>query len=129
MLNNENHQYKYYYLRDNSGNICQYTDGYDEQFPHAIGTDEEIVRTHDGSLKLASEVNADVEELHNEVCRLIAKIDELQKKLSETDWYVLRLTDVGKPIPENVIVERASARYSISIYRNEIDNILALLRE
>lgn len=30
--------------------------------------------------------------------------------LALTDWYVLRLVETGKPIPEEVVIKRAEAR-------------------
>ena len=33
--------------------------------------------------------------------------------LSSTDWYVTRLTEIGTPIPEEIIQKRKDARDSI----------------
>jgi hypothetical protein len=33
--------------------------------------------------------------------------------LQETDWYVIRMTETGEPIPKDVLVKRKEARGSV----------------
>nr|BFD39992.1 hypothetical protein FFPRI1PSEUD_14910 [Pseudomonas sp. FFPRI_1] len=39
---------------------------------------------------------------------------EALKYLSDTDWYVMRLVETGKAIPEDIAAKRAEARTTIS---------------
>ena len=38
------------------------------------------------------------------------KVEEAQAILTETDWYVVRQLETGKPIPKNIATKRAKAR-------------------
>lgn len=42
------------------------------------------------------------------------KTREALKYLSDTDWYVMRLVEIGKVIPEDIAAKRAEARTTIS---------------
>ncbi|ROM30182.1 hypothetical protein BK645_14795 [Pseudomonas protegens] len=42
------------------------------------------------------------------------KTREALKYLSDTDWYVMRLVEIGKAIPEDIAAKRAEARTTIS---------------
>lgn len=58
-----------------------------------------------------------------EVCRNLTgwpfwekRLDESEKALkylAETDWYVVRFAETGKPIPEDILAARAAAREKI----------------
>jgi len=39
---------------------------------------------------------------------------EARRYLAETDWMVIRATETGKPVPEDVIAARAAARKIIT---------------
>lgn len=54
---------------------------------------------------------------------LEAEIENLKKDLAETDWYVVRLVERGKPIPEEVLEERQGKRDKINELRGEIATI------
>lgn len=41
------------------------------------------------------------------------KAQEARAYLASTDWYVMRLVETGKPIPEDVAFKRAETRLSI----------------
>lgn len=56
------------------------------------------------------------------------EIQTYQNYLDETDWYVIRYTENGKEIPEEVKTKREEAREKISELREEI-NILASTNE
>ena len=47
------------------------------------------------------------------------RIDELQKYLDETDWYVVRFAETGVAVPEDVKAERQAAREEISRLRED----------
>lgn len=47
------------------------------------------------------------------------QITELQKYLNETDWYVVRFSETGVEIPEEVKQKRQEAREKISVLRKE----------
>lgn len=50
------------------------------------------------------------------------RIAELQNRLNETDWYVVRFAETGVEIPDNIKAERQSAREEISRLRGDNDN-------
>lgn len=52
------------------------------------------------------------------------KIDELQKYLNSTDWYVTRFAETGVEIPEDVKEKRAEARKEIDRLRELKDEEL-----
>lgn len=39
--------------------------------------------------------------------------------LAETDWYITRLTETGKPVPASILKKRATARETISAIDGE----------
>jgi len=41
-------------------------------------------------------------------------IAEARRYLAETDWMVIRASETGKPVPEDVIAARAAARKIIT---------------
>lgn len=47
----------------------------------------------------------------------LAKIEELEAYLAETDWYVIRFADTGEAIPEEIKTKRRDARDEISRLR------------
>lgn len=49
-----------------------------------------------------------------------SRIMELQTYLSSTDWYAIRYSDSGEPMPEEVRVKRAEARLEISQLRGSM---------
>ena len=49
------------------------------------------------------------------------KINELQKYLNETDWYVARKSETGKEIPSEILKAREEARKEISRLRGDTD--------
>ncbi len=54
------------------------------------------------------------------------EIDQLQDYLKKTDWYTTRFSETGKPIPEEISVERQTTRIRISELRvaiKESENI------
>ena len=51
------------------------------------------------------------------------EIQKYQSYLNETDWYVYRAMDSGKPIPEEVRKKRTEAREEISRLREELEKL------
>lgn len=47
------------------------------------------------------------------------RISELERYLSQTDWYAIRFADTGEPIPEGIKQKRQEARDEISEIRNK----------
>ena len=52
-----------------------------------------------------------------------AQIECLKKDLASTDWYVVRLAETGKPIPEDVLARRAGWRAEINALQEQIKAI------
>lgn len=50
------------------------------------------------------------------------RIAELQNRLDETDWYVVRFAETGFEVPDEIKAERQSAREEISRLRGDNDN-------
>lgn len=55
-----------------------------------------------------------------EIVLLKQELKKLKAFLTETDWYVIRATDNGTPVPEEVVAQREQARIRI----NEIQQLL-----
>ena len=49
------------------------------------------------------------------------KIADLQAYLNSTDWYIVRFTETGEPIPENIKAKRANSRIEISNIREGLN--------
>lgn len=47
------------------------------------------------------------------------RISELERYLSQTDWFAIRFADTGEPIPEGIRQKRQEARDEISEIRNK----------
>lgn len=47
----------------------------------------------------------------------VIRISELEKYLSQTDWYAIRFADTGEPIPAEIKQKRQNARDEISALR------------
>jgi len=50
-------------------------------------------------------------------------LKENERYLAETDWYVTRLTEEGKPIPEEIRLKRQEAKTKINELREEIKKL------
>lgn len=53
--------------------------------------------------------------------RKLARIDELQTYLNDTDWYCARYVDIGTPIPDDIKQQRSEARIEIDRLRHELE--------
>lgn len=51
--------------------------------------------------------------------RVRQRVAELERYLSQTDWYAIRFADTGEPIPEEIKHKRQEARDEISSLRND----------
>lgn len=49
-----------------------------------------------------------------------ARIKELERFLSSTDWYAIRFADTGEPIPSEIKQQRQDARDEISRLREDL---------
>lgn len=66
---------------------------------------------------------ATLEEIEAHQADLIAICKEAARlKLLKTDWYFARLADTGKPVPQEVIDERAQIRQDCEDHINQILN-------
>ena len=57
---------------------------------------------------------------YEQIQPLEAEIENLRRDLAETDWYVVRFAETGKPIPEEVLAERQEKRDRIHELRGQI---------
>ena len=51
---------------------------------------------------------------YEQIQPLEAEIENLRKDLTETDWYVVRYAETGKPIPEEILLARQEKRQKIN---------------
>ncbi len=61
---------------------------------------------------------------YEQIQPLEAEIENLKKDLALTDWYVVRLAETGKPIPEEVLAERQEKRQRINSIQDEIQSLM-----
>jgi hypothetical protein len=52
-----------------------------------------------------------------------AMIAELKQYLTSTDYHVIKLSEGGYIIPQNILMERHAARENINALENEIEEI------
>jgi len=64
-------------------------------------------------MKLTGLTQTDVDQRKAESDRL-AEIATLESLLASTDWYATRLAETGKAIPDEISIQRQSARDRIS---------------
>ena len=57
---------------------------------------------------------------YEQIQPLEAEIENLKRDLAETDWYVVRFVETGKPIPEEVLAERQEKRDRINELQEQI---------
>lgn len=81
----------------------------DEQWQIAINSGHNKVNA-DGTTELFDFRTKD--EVANEA--LQTKLQEATQYLDSTDWYVTRLTETSKAIPEDVLAKRAEARLTLN---------------
>lgn len=66
------------------------------------------------AIKKYIEDGVEIEEAHTEAelqaKEISEKLAEATKYLSDTDWYVVRYTETGKEIPEDVRIKRQECR-------------------
>lgn len=92
---------------------CTAPKGYklnDEKTALVKKTDDEILTGSHKTLEEVSEWKTFLE----------AEIAEMEKYLTDTDWYVSRKAETDKAIPEDVVETRSSYREKISQYREQL---------
>lgn len=70
---------------------------------------------------LADDWNESIERKGEYTNYLNSSIADMEKYLTETDWYISRYTETGKEIPEDVSTTRADYRDKISEYRTLLE--------
>lgn len=56
-----------------------------------------------------------------DVDKLLADIEIYEEYLANTDWYITRKIENGKPVPEDVLAKREEARNIISNIRDKLE--------
>ena len=64
-------------------------------------------------MKLTIKTPADLQAERDAHAREVAR-REAQDYLARTDWFVTRLAETGKPVPDDVVAKRAAAREAAS---------------
>lgn len=62
---------------------------------------------------------------YEQIQPLEAEIENLKRDLAETDWYVVRYAETGKPIPDEVSAERKEKRGRINNIQEQIKFLMA----
>lgn len=61
---------------------------------------------------------------YEQIQPLEAEIENLKKDLASTDWCVVRFAETGKPIPEDVLMERHEKRQRINDLQEQIRSMM-----
>lgn len=77
----------------------------------------DVEKAYDGMWYLADKAPAKPQEVINK-----ERINELQKFLDSTDWYITRFIDNGTPVPEDIKKQRQAAREEIDRLKSEESN-------
>lgn len=86
---------------------------------------KKVIKDDDGNLILIDKTEEEILNGYDDEKKTFcnSKIDELQKYLDNTDWYVVRKNETGKDIPEDVMTLRQEYRDKISSYREILNTM------
>lgn len=86
---------------------------------------KKVIKDDDGNLVLVDKTEEEILNGYNDekITFCNSKIDELQKVLDDSDWYVIRKNETGENIPEDVITLRQECRDKISTYRKILSTV------